>query len=58
MYAFAADGTLDPLGKAVMVGQVSVETGVPSEPADAGPSVGANLGGRERAGLGPVPIAP
>jgi hypothetical protein len=48
MYAFAADGTLAPLGEPVLVGQVGVETGqrLPVE------------GGRNSANLAPAPVGP
>jgi hypothetical protein len=47
MYALTADGTLEPLGETILVGQVDMEAGVP-----------ANLGAGDRAGLDPATIGP
>jgi hypothetical protein len=45
MYAFSADGTLQPLGEPVLIGQVGVKSHPPAEPGDVGQPVDASYAG-------------
>jgi hypothetical protein len=45
MYAFSADGSLQPLGEPVIIGQVGVKSQMPPGPGDIGQPVAASLGG-------------
>jgi hypothetical protein len=46
MYAIAADGTLQPLGGPVVIGQMGLDVGAPAEPSDVGQPVGATFDGQ------------
>jgi len=45
MYAFSGDGTLQPLGEPVIIGQVGVKSHLPADSGDIGQPVGASFAG-------------